>query len=192
MFRKAAMGAFSLALLTALGACVTATPYQPRAVGHTGGRGYSETKLEANRYRVSFAGNSLTSRETVEGYLLYHAAELTLAQGFDSFVIVDRHTDRDARQLVTPDPYYHGPAFGYWRPSWRYRMAGFGWRAWDPFWNDPFFYDEQEVRTIEQFEAAAEIIMLKGPKDAADPKAFDAHAVVENLGPKIQRPEPKA
>ena len=48
-----------------------------------------------------------------------------------------------------------------------------------------------DVRTIEKFEASAEIAMTKGPKDASDVRSFDARAVVENLGPRIQRPQPK-
>lgn len=194
MTRKPVALIASLALLGALGACATATPYQPNLPGQAASGGFSEVKLEPDRYRVTFSGNSLTSRETVEGYLLYRAAELTLAQGYDTFTIVDRHTDRDTRTYVEPDPLYrpwYGPSFGYWRPSWRYYGSGFGWRGWDPFWGDPFWADHMDVRTVDKFEASAEIVMSKGPKTQGDPKAFDARAVVENLGPRIQRPQPK-
>src|SRR5690606_20927523 len=43
----------------ALAACATATPYQPLGPGSSGG-GYSEQRLESDRYMVSFAGNSVT------------------------------------------------------------------------------------------------------------------------------------
>lgn len=194
MTRKPIALIASLALLGALGACATATPYQPNIRGQATSGGFSEVKLEPNRFRVTFAGNSLTSRETVEGYLLYRAAELTLSQGYDTFTIVDRHTDQDRRTYVEPDPLYrpwYGPSFGYWRPSWRYYGAGFGWRGWDPFWGDSFWADRMDVRTVDKFEASAEVAMSKGPKAEGDPKAFDARAVVENLGPRIQRPQPK-
>jgi hypothetical protein len=79
--------------------CVTATPYQPLNPGQKAMGGYVEQQLEANRYRLSFAGNSVTKRETVETYLLYRAAELTLAQGYESFSVVQRATDRKARTL---------------------------------------------------------------------------------------------
>jgi hypothetical protein len=48
-----------------------------------------------------------------------------------------------------------------------------------------------DVRTVENFEASAEIIAHKGVKPASDPRAFDAHAVVENLKPRIQYPAAK-
>jgi hypothetical protein len=37
--------------------------------------------------------------------------------------------------------------------------------------------------------ASAEIVLGKGPKPAGDTETFDARAVIENLGPRIQRPE---
>jgi len=193
MTRKPVALIASLALLGALGACATATPYQPNIRGQATSGGFSEVQVEPNRFRVTFSGNSLTSRETVEGYLLYRAAELTVAQGADTFTIVDRHTDKDSRTYVEPDPLYnpwYGPRFGYWRPSWRYYGHGFGWRSWDPFWGDPFWADRYDVRTVDKFEATAEITMRRGPKDPNDPRSFDARAVMANLGPRIQRPPP--
>ena len=97
----------SLPLVAALGLLLAAcagkpTPYQPAQ----GGFGYSEQQTEENRYRVSFAGNSATSRQTVEDYLLYRAAELTVQTGHDWFQVVDRNT-------VQEDSGYGGsPAFG--------------------------------------------------------------------------------
>jgi hypothetical protein len=193
MIRKFVPLLAGLAVAASLAACETATPYQPNVPGASGG--FSDQRLEANRFRVSFSGNELTSRETVEGYLLYRAAELTVAQGFDTFSVVDRHTDRDSRTYVEPDPLYHpwGPGFGYWRPSWRYYGHyghRVGWRSWDPFWGDPFWGDRVDVQTVQKFEATAEIIMSHGPKDPKDARSFDAHAVMANLGPRIQRPPP--
>ena len=45
-----------------------------------------------------------------------------------------------------------------------------------------------DVRTIERFEASAEILLGKGAKPSGDPRAFDARDVMANLGPTIQRP----
>jgi hypothetical protein len=187
----------ALVLFLALGlaACETATPYQPSAPGRAGSGGYSEARLEPNRWRVTFTGNTVTSRETVEGYLLFRAAELTLQSGDDWFAMVDRNTERDARTYVNPDPLYspwYGPGFGYWRPSWRYHARGFGWNTWDPFWGDPFWADQVDVTTIQSFQASAEIVTHKGARPVGDQRAFDAHEVVTNLGPKIQYPEKKS
>jgi hypothetical protein len=194
MTRLAAAVASALILSAGLSACVSPTPYQPLVRGGVSSGGYTETRIEPNRWRVTFAGNTMTKRETVEGYLLFRAAELTLQNGDDWFAMVDRQTDAKSRTYVQPDPFYHpwyGPGFGYWRPSWRYRGRGFAWRTWDPWFGDPFFADRLDVQTIQNFEASAEIVTHKGKKPADDPRAFDAHAVAENLKPKIQYPVAK-
>jgi len=51
-------------------ACATATPYQP-ASKPGGYDGFSQQMIENDRARITFGGNSLTKRETVENYLLY-------------------------------------------------------------------------------------------------------------------------
>jgi len=182
--------AFGLAL--GLAACETATPYQPLTKGSSVAGGFTDQGLDADHFRVTFEGNSLTSRETVETYLLYRAAELTVTQGFDWFEMVDRHTDRDKRTYVDTDPSFGpGYAWGYWRPYWSYYGSGFGWRGWDPFWGGPFWADRVEVQTVQKFKAGAEIAVGHGPKPAGDPRAFDARAVMANLGPKILRPTTK-
>ncbi len=191
MSKKSAALALVLALGVGLTACATATPYQPNIPGQKATGGYSELRLETNRFRVNFQGNTLTSRETVEGYLLFRAAELTVQQGYDWFAMVDRNTDRESRTYVDPDPLYspwYGGGYSWWRPSWRYYGSPYGWRTWDPFWGGPFWANRVDVRTVDRFEASAEVLMGKGEKPANDPKAFDARAVMENLRPRIQYP----
>lgn len=186
----------ALAGATMLTACVTATPYRPATGSGYDRTGFSDQQIESDRFRVSFAGNSYTSRETVERYLLFRAAEITLQSGNDYFIMADRDTDKQTRTYTTPGgfggawgPYGGYSGFGYWGPSWRYYGRGFGWRGWDPFWGDPFWDRSVDVRTVERYEAMAEIVVGKGPKPAGNVRAFDARAVVDRLGPTIQVPE---
>lgn len=186
--RSAAIAAILLGGAT-LAACATPTPYQPNVPGQAVSGGFTDQQLDASHFKVTFSGNSLTSRDTVERYLLYRSAELTVAQGFDWFATVERQVDRTSRTYVEPDPFTYGPGrFGYWRPYWRYYGVGPGWRRWDPWYGDPFWADRVDVRTIEKYEATAEIVMGKGPPPPADSHAFDARAVLANLGPTIVRP----
>lgn len=164
----------------ALSACATATPYGPAGVDSR--YGYSEQRVDADRYRVSFSGNSVTSRDQVEMALLLRAAEITRENGYDWFATVNRATDRDVRLQATPDPFYYDRYGPYWGPSWRYYRRGY----WSP-WGDPFRRDF-DVREIDRFEASAEIVMGRGPKPASDPNAFDAGEVISNLGPRVTRP----
>lgn len=167
----------------AVSACATSTAYAP--AGFNGQRGgYAEQRLESDRFRVSFAGNSVTSREQVEMGLLLRSAELTLENGFDWFSTVERATDRDVRYSAFNDPFYR-PYSPFWGPSWRYYRRGL-WSRWnDPFWGGRNDFD---VREIDRFEANAEIVLGRGPKPAGDADAFDAREVVANLSGRVTRP----
>lgn len=186
--RRGKVIAAVLASAALLASCATATTYHPATGSGFSRTGFSDVQIEPNRFRVSFAGNSYTSRETVERYLLYRAAELTLDQGYDYFIVSDRDTDKQTRTYATPS--YGGWAgFGYWGPRWRYYGRGFGWRSWDPWWGDPFWDRTIDVNTVERYDAAAEIVLGRGPKPSDNVRAFDAHAVMERLGPTIKFPE---
>jgi hypothetical protein len=145
-------------------------------------------RLAENQYRVTFAGNRLTSREQVESSLLYRAAELTLQRGYDWFVIVDREVERQVEREVRRDPFYD-PWFyrdyAYWRPYWRYYGPNVGWQSWYPYYGDPFWADRMQDRTVERFEATAEIRLGRGFMRATDVRAFDARDVIARLGPDV-------
>lgn len=157
-----------------LAACATSTPYGPATAKNP--YGFSDQKIEDNRYRIVFRGNSSTEREAVETYLLYRAAELTLQSGFDYFVVTEQDTEESRRYTSTGNPaffgrYYYG--YGPYCCAFPYYAYGFGWGS--PY--DSGF----ETREITRYSAIAFITMHKGPKPTDDPQAFDARSVVENL-----------
>ena len=184
-YRRPLLLAAVAAVALTLSACETATTYHPATGQGFNREGFSDQRIEANRFMVSFSGNSVTSRDTVERYLLYRAAELTVQNGYDWFELVDRNTDRKTRTYVS-DPFGPGP-FGYWGVSWRYHRPGFGWGFYDPFWGDPWGRDV-DVSTIDKYDAHAEIVMGRGPRPTGNVRAFDAHDVMQNLGPTIVMP----
>ena len=189
--RRLLLAAAAFALGLGLQACETATPYQPLRPGAALSGGYSDLKIDSTHWRVTFRGNSLTSRETVEKYLLFRAAELTLDQGYDWFETTDRHTDKKSDYTGDVDPFYRaGFGFSYgwgWRPYWRYD-GPFGWRGWDPWFGGPFWADGVDIRQVDRYEASAEILMGKGPPPEGR-RVFNAHEVTANLGPAVVRPK---
>jgi hypothetical protein len=77
-------------------ACASQAPvYESRADG--GRYGYAEMLVQPNRLRISYNGDTLTPRETVETYLLYRAAESTLEHGFDYFAIAAHDAQENSR-----------------------------------------------------------------------------------------------
>ncbi|MDB5709084.1 MAG: hypothetical protein JWL96_1154 [Sphingomonas bacterium] len=176
-----------------LAGCATETAYRPATGTGFARVGYSDHQVEANRFEVTFSGNSYTSRDTVEKYLLYRAAELTLQQGGDYFIMADRNTDHSSRSYTTPGiggpGYGYGGWGGYWGPSWRYFGRGYGWRSWDPFFGDPFWDRNVDIQTVDKYEATAEIIIGRGPKPRDNVRAFDAKEVIAHIGPSVVMPK---
>lgn len=161
----------ALACAASLVACVSVTPYQQADKGY----GYSEQRIENNRFRVSFSGNSDTPKQTVETYLLFRAAELTLKSGYDYFVFASDSTDASTRYLQSFDGFYGGLGPYYWGPRSAFG-GGFGTSTSTP---------------ITQYVAQANVVMFAGKKPEADVHAFDARQVRSNLEPSILRPIPK-
>ena len=61
------------------------------------GPGFYETRIEANRYRITYRAAGRMPRERVENFALLRAADVTLGQGYDWFRIVGRQGEVDRR-----------------------------------------------------------------------------------------------
>lgn len=82
--------AFAASILTA---CATSpTLYGPQTAQSRAG--YSEYRLEAGRYRVTFQGNPGAPVNQVSDYALLRSAELALRDGYDWFRVADRMTQQ--------------------------------------------------------------------------------------------------
>jgi hypothetical protein len=175
MMNLRTLGISALAGALLLAACASETPYGPRGDGR--GYGFAEQRIESNRYRITFRGNSLTSRETVENYLLYRAAELTIQKGYDHFIVVEDDTEKSTSYRTTggPDPYF------YYGAGRRFPYYGYGFR-----WG-PGFYDN-DIREVTRYTAVAYILMYEGEKPRKS-NAYDAESVRDNLREFIRRPE---
>ncbi|MEZ5897367.1 MAG: hypothetical protein R3C51_13310 [Parvularculaceae bacterium] len=170
MMKKIAMAA--LAAVT-LAACASSTPYGPASANNP--YGFSEQRIEQNRYRIVFRGNSSTTREAVETYLLYRAAELTLQSGFDHFVVTEQDTEANTRYSSSPNAAFFGRySYGYGPYCCAFPYYAYGWG-----WGSP--YDSYDTREITRYTAIAFVTMHAGPKPADNPQAFDARDVVDNL-----------
>lgn len=188
-----------------LSACATSTPYQ--AASAPGGYdGFSQTMIENDRARITFGGNSLTDRETVENYMLYRAAELAIEKGFSTFTLTERDVEQNTRLQSTGstfaagfyDPYigysFYRPSYGWSSPYAYSRFGGFrnrrGFRN-SAFYNgfyDPFFNDF-DVREITKYRATAEVKFGRGAYGSDKANVFKAREVLDNLGPTIIYPE---
>jgi hypothetical protein len=74
----------ALVAVAALALAACATPYQK--MGFRGG--YEDTRVDETTFIVEFSGNAFVSRGTVDTYIHYRCAELTLEAGYDYFVVL--------------------------------------------------------------------------------------------------------
>ncbi len=88
MMKRLAIALTGLSAL-ALSACASLTPYG--AQQGPSGQGYSEQRIESNRYRVSYNGVGAAGR--VADWALLRAADLTTEQGYDWFEVTQSWTD---------------------------------------------------------------------------------------------------
>jgi len=179
-FRAFAKPALILGLLMLAG-CATPAPYAPRAPGQA--TGYTDRQLSDNRWRVTFTGNSVTPRETVENSLLTRAAEVTLASGHSHFVFDSRDTKAQTRYDAFPT----GPGFGYgagfgYGPGFGYGY-GRGYWGFHPAWGYSAFGPDVDIVSTTKYESYAEIVVLNDEQAKREPRAVDARAVLAHVPP---------
>ena len=151
---------------------------------------FTMQKKGANRYHLVVKARQFTSRDAIEKYLLYRAAELTLDQHDNWFTLVEARTKGDTAPPSKPDP--QGLRFSfrmpYWRPIWRYKLASAdAWQSWSPF--SAAAFPVTDPKTVSDFEVSADIVLHKGIMNDADPLAFEAGAVSDLLVNQVSPPE---
>ncbi|MFC3301867.1 CC0125/CC1285 family lipoprotein [Parvularcula lutaonensis] len=141
--------------LVMVAACAGTPDYGP---ANARGFGYAEQQIETGRYRVSYKARNAVEAE--DG-ALRRAAELTRMRGFDYFTVVSRDVSRE-RSGGGSSIGIGGATGG--------RRSGVGVGL-----SVPLGGGSEEVTT------RLEIVMGKGSKPD-DPRAYDANAVLGNLG----------
>jgi hypothetical protein len=156
----------ALIAVLALAACETTGLYHPASGPQA--TGYSEQKLETNRWRITFTGGPSTPAGVVQDYALLRAAELTLNMGYQWFTVAGRAT--------VPQDSGYGPRFsGMFGPPcgiYRCRSGIYG-----GFWYDDF--DENRL------SASLDIVMGKGPKPN-DASTYDASDVANTIRARVR------
>lgn len=152
---------------------------------------FASQKKGASGFHLVVTGHKFTSRDEIEKYLAYRAAELTMAQKANWFTFTEVRAKSDI--VAAPKRDVGGKRYSfrmeYWRPVWRYKMAGdTAWKNWSPFAGTAFFADGVDPKTIAAFEVSADVTLRNGPMDDANPLAFEAGAVSDLLVNQVSPP----
>lgn len=160
----------------ALAACaLPPTPYQ--AVIESGRYGYSEEQIDAETWRVRFAGNRATDRGRVEDYVLYRSAEIASTAKADGFVVLKDEIEKDVAYYGVTHYPYGGFFFGHGHGRRHRSHIGIG-------------VGTSNVTPRNSYTGHLRIRLFRQQAPEGLGPAYDARAVLKVLGPKIDRPEP--
>lgn len=168
------------------GAGAAATLYQSKAAG--AGVGYAQQQLDDARWLVKFVGDGEASRDTVETYLMYRAAELTLKKGGDWFEASDAVSALKQAGPARGRPENGQGKLDYrwgWRPHWHFFQPGEIKSKNGPSEDGPIRGRFSELNR--RYVASTEINIGKGPQPEGR-RVFDARQLIAELNPKIVRP----
>jgi hypothetical protein len=157
MKRLVALSACALVLV----ACTTPTVYGPATTPTASG--FTETRIQSDRFRVTFRGGSGAGMERVHDLALLHAADVTLREGYDWFRIADRYGEASRGS----DSYIGvgGGSTSYGHSS----AVGVGGGISFPIGGGP------------RVSETLEIVLGKGPPPAGG-EAYDARQIRQSLG----------
>jgi hypothetical protein len=151
---------------------------------------FTATKKGATGYHLVVAGHKFTSRDDIEKYLAWRAADLTLSDKGSWFTFTPARAKTDAVALPKRDPAAprHSFQMANFKPVWRYKIKGGEWKSWSPYSGAAFFADSVKAEDISDFEASADIVVRKGVMDDADPLGYEAGAVSDLLINQVSPP----
>jgi hypothetical protein len=175
MYRPIAAACAALALA----ACATPTVYgpaNPNAAG-TAKVGFSEYRIENNRYRVTFQGGGGAPQRQMADYALLRSAEITLRDGYDWFQVVDRFGDANGSQAGSgPRLSIGGGSSSYGGRYGRYSGSGIG----------VGIGTSVNLGGGPAYAHTVEILLGRGPKPNL-PEVYDARGVAAALAPNAPR-----
>jgi hypothetical protein len=150
-----------LARLLALPAALLAGCLSPtpfQPADSDGSDGWTVSRTAQDHFHIRFAGNATTPARRVEEMLVYLAAQVTLRNGADYFEIAGDKLSRATTYDPLGEPYDAVLQCCHWRGV-----------------------------VSHEYEAEADIVIHQGKPPKEDPALHDAHAVVEELAPRIPR-----
>lgn len=144
-----------------LSAC--ATPYGKYGIAG----GYTDSRIDENTFSISVDTNGFTNQQTTSMHGLYRAAELTVENGYDFFVIVSDAQNPAGMSMAMPG-------------SSNTTINSYGSRA-----TATTTYTPGAIVPVVFPNSSLTIKSFKGSKPTDNPRAYDARSVMTYLGPQI-------
>lgn len=155
----------SICIVLALSSC--ATPYG--RYGLLGG--FTDARIDENTFSISVDTNGFTSQQTTSMQALYRAAELTVENGFDYFIIMGGANNSTSMVMAIPGSSTSNTTINAYGHTAYARTTTTA----TPTTVMPVIFPNSTL-IIKSF---------KGAKPEGETNAYDARAVIKYLGPQI-------
>ena len=172
---KRILFASAISALLTLGACASAPAYSPAQSAN--GVGYTDQRIENDRFRVTYRGGPRMSSAEVQDYTLMRAAQLTLDNGADWFEIINADTDADAKRRYNTE-YGYDTQYVVQRSC---GIAGCSNRLVPVTVRTE--YETVELRTV--YEHAMEFRIGRGAKSSSAPMVYDARDTFGTISARV-------
>jgi hypothetical protein len=136
--------------------------------------GVTAQRIDETTFEVSARGNGFTDQETISNFVMRKAAEETVSDGYDLFMIVDSR-DRSHFSTFTTGGTINTTTTG--------QASVYGNQISGTTTSTGYYTPPMTHRVFKPGEAAT-VKMFKGPKpDNARPNLYDAHEVLRFMVP---------
>lgn len=156
-----------LAFFTCVLLAACATPYGK--YGLLGG--YTDSRIDENTFSISVDNNGMTTKQATSMQALYRAAELTVENGFDYFIVGNAANNSRSISMVTPGSSTSNTT-----------INSYGSTA---YANTTTRYSPSTIVPIELPNSTLVIKAFKGTKPDGVSTAYDAKSVIKYLGPQV-------
>jgi hypothetical protein len=156
-----------LVIAIAVMLCGCATPYGKYGLAG----GYTDVRIDENTFSISVDNNGYTSQQTTSMHALYRAAELTVENGFDYFIIATGASNPKSGVMALPGSSTSNTTISGYGPSASARTT----TTYGPTMFVPVVFPN----------AAMVIKSFRGTKPDNVSNAYDARTVMKYVGPQI-------
>ena len=167
----------SLLTVLLLSSC-SPSKYMSKGDNVWGMYGYSEVPIDSSTCLITYAGDYTQPSDLVDRYALYRAAEVTVAKGFDYFVVMDGQANASALTNVMQNAGTPTTTIEHDIDPQTGRMIPVAVTTSNPSYMTSTSTAHTVTKTIRMF---------KGARPADNVQAYDAKSMVTMMAPSIQR-----
>jgi hypothetical protein len=149
-----------------------------RSSNWLGAYGYSEMPMDSTTYQVTYTGDQTTPADVVDRYALFRSAELTVAKGFNYFIVMDGSANANITSTTIPGMESHNTTIEHHVDPQTGQMIPVAVTTTSQDYSTSTSTTHTVTKTIRMF---------KGERPGDNAHAFDAKSMISVMGPSVQR-----